>query len=207
MTGRPRVRMHLGLAVLVTALVALLVRFLVASPYRVDTAAMEPAARQGDIVLGQRHGSVERGDVVVFTVPTSWLAGREGRSTGVSRVVGQPGDEVRCCDAQGRLVVNGLALAAASEPTPVPFRVVVGHGHLFLRGDNPAGSVDSRCYLRSLGPAALVPVDAVRARLQTVVWPMGHLGGLKGKPQLTTAPPGQEPPATSLVEAAYDVAC
>lgn len=205
MAERSALRARIGLAVLVTALCALLFRFLVASPYRVETSAMEPATRPGDVVMGLRGAGAERGDAIVFDVPKAWLQGRSGGSTAVSRVVGQPGDEVRCCDKEGRLVVNGLSVALAPEPTPTPFRVVVGPGVLFVRGDNPAGSVDSRCFLHSLGEGALVPMASVRSRLATTVWPLWRMGGLDGKPHLTTVPPGSD--ATPVIEAATDVAC
>ncbi|MFC6395831.1 signal peptidase I [Luteococcus sanguinis] len=202
-----RSRLQLALAVAVTALVALAFRLLVASPYTVDTRAMEPVAQPADVVVGLRGHDVERGDVVVFRTPSAWLEGRSGASTTVSRVVGEPGDEVRCCDAQGRLVVNGISLSSVPEPQPISFRVVVGPGQLFVRGDNPAHSVDSRCFLHTLGPGALVPADQVRARLTTTVWPFNRLGGLPGKPSFTTAPEGQGDVTVAIVEAASDVPC
>ncbi|HIW30213.1 MAG TPA: signal peptidase I [Candidatus Luteococcus avicola] len=204
-TNRSHVRM--AAAVAVTALVALAFRLLVASPYTVDTRAMEPVAEPGDVVVGLRAHHVERGDVVVFRTPSAWKAGRSGASTAVSRVVGEPGDEVRCCDAQGRLVVNGISLSSVPEPEPIAFRVVVGPGQLFVRGDNPAHSVDSRCFLHTLGPGALVPADQVRARLTTTVWPLNRVGGLPGKPALTTAPEGPGDLTGAIVEAASDVPC
>lgn len=205
LTNRSHVR--LAVAVAVTALVALALRLLVASPYTVDTRAMEPAAEAGDVVVGLRVHHVERGDVVVFRTPSAWLEGRSGASTTVSRVVGEPRDEVRCCDAQGRLVVNGISLSSVPEPDPIAFRVVVGPGQLFVRGDNPAHSVDSRCFLHTLGAGALVPADQVRARLTTTVWPLNRLGALPGKPPLTTAPEAPGDLTGAIVEAASDVPC
>ncbi len=36
--------------------------------------------------------------------------GRPGEKDFIKRVIGVPGDRVRCCDAQGRVTVNGVAL-------------------------------------------------------------------------------------------------
>ena len=82
-------------------------------------------------------GDPHRGDVVVFADPGGWLdAARPGRRatrspaalelvglypTGghlVKRVIGVGGDQVVCCDSQGRITVNGAAARRASYLPP-----------------------------------------------------------------------------------------
>jgi signal peptidase I len=75
-------------------------------PYTVPTDSMDPTVKGGDRVLAERidGDDVRRGDVVVFQ-DSVW-----GAVPIVKRVVGTGGDEVACCDKQGRLTVNGKAL-------------------------------------------------------------------------------------------------
>jgi signal peptidase I len=78
-------------------------------PYTVPTGSMAPTVRPGDRVLAQKvSGSeVHRGDVVVFQ-DELW-----GSEPLVKRVVAVGGDLVACCDAQGRLTVNGKPVEEA----------------------------------------------------------------------------------------------
>ncbi|MFI9625755.1 signal peptidase I [Streptomyces sp. NPDC052042] len=140
-------------------------------PYAVPTESMTPTLRAGDRVLAQQIDGeeVRRGDVVVFTDP-DW-----GDMPMVKRVVGIGGDEVACCD-QGRLTINGEAVEESylrkGEPASGhPFTADVPEGRLFLLGDERRSSLDSRVRLDDAGQGS-VPRDAVRARVDAVVWPM-----------------------------------
>ena len=97
---------------------------------------------QNDRILVQKvsywgGGSPQRGDVVVFSDPGGWLDPAETQApnnpvarvlelfglypTGghlVKRVIGVGGDEVKCCDAQGRITVNGVPLNEKSYLAP-----------------------------------------------------------------------------------------
>jgi signal peptidase I len=147
---------------------------------------------------------VHRGDVVVFRDPGGWL-GAEGReqdtSSGpvrqlkkalafvgllpsadekdlIKRVVGIGGDTVVCCDAHGRITVNGKAVnesyvRTGNRPSEVEFRVHVPAGRLFVLGDHRADSGDSRFH-RDAGYDGTVAEDAVVGRAFAVVWPVGH---------------------------------
>lgn len=197
-------------ALVASILLAVLVRQFIAAPYRIETASMQPALAKGDVALGWKAGQAGRGDVVSFTTPQSWLDARRGggsAATSVGRVVGVAGDEVRCCDQQGRLVVNGISLAGASEPEPVRFRVVVAQDRLFVRSDDPASGVDSRCFLKSLGDQALVDRESVKARLSTVIWPASHWGAVPGRNVLQAIGASPTAPAEAVVEAAADANC
>ncbi|MDT9683848.1 signal peptidase I [Streptomyces sp. TRM76323] len=163
-------------------------------PYTVPTDSMNPTVTAGDRVLAQRiDGSeVRRGDVVVFTDRT-W-----GDLPMIKRVVGLDGDEVACCDADGRLTVNGRPVqepylrsqgwGGKEAASPTEFAATVPEGHLFLLGDQRAGSQDSRAHLQDAGKGA-VPRSAVTARLDAVVWPLDGLG-VVDRPRGFAALPG-----------------
>ncbi|MCR2784983.1 MULTISPECIES: signal peptidase I [unclassified Microbacterium] len=142
--------------------------------FRVESASMAPAVPVGDVVVaGRTDGSTPaRSDIVVFTDPGEW-AGRVARLTGtdevsptfVKRVVGLPGERVVCCDAAGRVTVDGVPLAEPYLADPdalasvLAFDVTVPADAVFVLGDNRAASIDSR-YLGT------VPVPVIVGTLQ-----------------------------------------
>jgi signal peptidase I len=150
---------------------------------------------------------VRRGDVVVFRDPGGWLDdGPPGNSGGlgghlrsvlvfvglapavgdedlIKRVIGVGGDRVRCCNSQGQLSVNNVALAEpyifpGNEPSTVPFDVKVPTGRLWVMGDHRAASEDSRAHHRQPGTSGFVPVVDVIGRAFAIVWPVTRTGGL-----------------------------
>ncbi|MFE0010718.1 signal peptidase I, partial [Streptomyces erythrochromogenes] len=110
---------------------------------------------------------VERGDIVVFKDPGGWLKGEAARPAPdpvvikqikqtltfigllpssdeqdlIKRVIGVGGDTVKCCDARGRVTVNGSPLdepyvKPGNTPSDIPFEVQVPAGRLFVMGDH-----------------------------------------------------------------------
>ncbi|MFE3829275.1 signal peptidase I [Streptomyces sp. NPDC059092] len=158
-------------------------------PYTVPTNSMDPTVKAGDRVLAQRisGGDVRRGDVVVFT-DSEW-----GDLPMVKRVVGVGGDTISCCDASGRLTVNGKPVEEpyvrgmlGGRASLTDFDATVPEGQLFLLGDERSGSLDSRVHLQDPTQGS-VPRTAVDARVDAVAWP---LGGMIGRPAAFAALPG-----------------
>ncbi|MFJ2112501.1 signal peptidase I [Streptomyces sp. NPDC087850] len=158
-------------------------------PYSVPTDSMDPTVKAGDRVLAQRISGdeVRRGDVVVFT-DAQW-----GDMPMVKRVVGIGGDKIVCCDADGRLTVNGKPIEepyvrgmVGGRASTTDFDATVPAGQLFLLGDERSGSLDSRVHLEDPGQGS-VPRSAVDARVDAVAWPWG---GLIGRPAAFAALPG-----------------
>ncbi|ANH40378.1 Signal peptidase I [Nocardioides dokdonensis FR1436] len=124
----------MGLAVVL----ALVVKTFLVQAFYIPSGSMEPGLEINDRILVQKvsywgDGGPERGDVVVFEDPGSWLSPRESAGptgpvastlskiglypTGghlVKRVIGVAGDTITCCDEQGRLLVNGEPLDSSS---------------------------------------------------------------------------------------------
>jgi signal peptidase I len=117
---------------------------------RPTTQTMAPAISAGNLAIFQRDASgIVRGDVVVIYV-------RSLDGNLVRRVIGLPGDRVACCDADGRVTVNGRALnedylPSGTVPSQSSFAATVGPGQVWIMADNRATAYDSR----TLGPLAM----------------------------------------------------
>ena len=94
----------------------------------------------------------------------------------IKRVIGIPGDRVACCDAQGRVTVNGVPLTEqsylypGSAPSLARFNIVVQPGRLWVMGDNRFYSADSRDHMGDPG-GGTVPESAVIGRAFVIIWP------------------------------------
>lgn len=234
------------LVVVVGALVvAALLRAFVGQMFLIPSSSMENTLQVSDRVVVEKLSTVKRGEVVVFADPGGWLAdipaehrGLIGRAlefigvlpdTGtehlIKRVIGLPGDEVKCCDSAGRILVNGQALDETSylytapdgqqvQPSEFRFDVMVPAGRLFVMGDHRDDSRDSRCHLndpgsgRALGDNAFVPEDVVVGRAFAVVWPLSDAKRLAIPPTFAGLPPGTSPPPSrAQVEAGPEASC
>lgn len=121
--------------------------------------------------LGTRFGPPNRGDIVVFDGRGSFVQQPEEKDY-IKRVIGVGGDTVQCCDAEGRVQVNGESLNETYlfDDDRQPFGPnVVPDGKLWLMGDHRNASADSRVGTR------YVPVDRVVGRAFVIVWPPSRI--------------------------------
>jgi signal peptidase I len=194
-----------SILLVVTALVmAVVVKAFFVQAFYIPSGSMEPTMLVNDRILVQKVSywggkDVHRGDIVVFNDPGNWLDAEESRHphnvvqrgleifglfpTGghlIKRVIGVAGDEVKCCDATGHLMVNGVSL---DEPYLLDqkstqdraFDVKVPKGHLWAMGDNRGNSADSRVHMGDPG-GGFVPVDNVVGKAWLRVWPWNRSG-------------------------------
>lgn len=155
---------------------------------------------------------VQHGDVVVFQDPGGWLGvapevekeplaalsdfvlGTFGITAPdsaehlVKRVIGLPGDVVTCCDAEGRLLLNGESLDEVyvrdgSSPSEIEFSVTVPEGQLWVMGDNRGNSTDSR-YHQDLPTGGFVSLDEVVGRALIISWPVENWTYLDNYPEV-----------------------
>jgi signal peptidase I len=201
------------LIVIAIALAILLKTFLVQAFY-IPSGSMENTLQVGDRVMVNKvvyHlRDIKRGDVVVFdgldsftaevtiaepTNPVAKALGWFGSLVGfappsekdfIKRVIGIPGDRVACCDAKGRVTVNGVALDEpylypGNSPSDQPFDITVPAGRLWVMGDHRAASSDSRAHLGDPG-GGTVPENKVIGRAFVVIWPLGHWSWLSNPP-------------------------
>ncbi|HEX3196758.1 MAG TPA: signal peptidase I [Propionibacteriaceae bacterium] len=226
-------------------IVASLLRGFVGQMFLIPSISMENTLQVDDRVVVEKLSSVKRGEVVVFSDPGGWLTGTTTRERGsigkafqfvgvlpdtstehlIKRVIGLPGDHVVCCDAAGRLTVNGQALDEVSylgtgsdgvqaQPSAIKFDVVVPPGHFFVMGDNRDHSRDSRCHLNDIqgeatkGQNAFVSQDLVIGRAVAVVWPFDRRHRLPIPDTFETVPSGKQPaPDAALITAGPEASC
>lgn len=189
---------EIAIVVVLALALATLVRVFLFQAFLIPSGSMENTLLVGDRVLVSklttRFGEVERGDIVVFSDPGSWLGplppGPDGLRGSISdalqfvgvlpsdseghlikRVIGVEGDRVACCDAAGRLTVNGVPvdetalLKPGVEPSNREFDVTVPQGSYWVMGDNRPNSGDSRVH-------GSIPAEHVVGRAFVVVWPV-----------------------------------
>jgi signal peptidase I len=112
----------------------------------------------------------------------------------VKRVVGLPGDHVMCCDPNGLLTVNGVAvkepyLFPGDKPSDLTFDVTVPAERIWVMGDHRSDSADSRAHLGDPG-GGMVPLDDVIGRAAMVYWPPSRAGILVAPDSLKGIPAG-----------------
>jgi signal peptidase I len=154
--------------------------------------------------------SLNRGDVVVFRDTKGWLPAAPAKAEGpftwvqdgltfvgllpdnseqhlVKRVIGLPGDHVVCCDAGGKITVNGTALDekyvnTAEVPQVRNFDVVVPEGKVWVMGDNRNHSADSRAHMDADG--GFIDIDDLEGKAAVIAWPLSRITSLDNHPDV-----------------------
>ncbi|MGP4027974.1 signal peptidase I [Actinomadura sp. 3N407] len=207
---------ELPVLIVVAVVLALVIKAFAVQAFYIPSGSMENTLQVGDRVLVNKivyhTRDIARGDVIVFNGLDSWdpevqveepgnpvskVLRAIGTAFGVApnekdyikRVIGIPGDRVKCCDAQGRVTVNGVPLDESSylytdpitheknKPSNDPFDVTVKPGQLWVMGDHRELSYDSRSHRGDPG-GGTIPIDRVIGRAFVIVWPLDRIGTL-----------------------------
>lgn len=202
---------ELVIIVVSALLLSWLVKTYLVQPFSIPSSSMEDTLVEGDRVLVSklvpRFADVRRGDVIVFKDPGGWLGddgpedadgltgfaddaltfvGLRPQDAGehlIKRVVGVGGDQVACCDDEGRVSVNGVPLdetylKPGVAPSQTEFDTVVPEDSYWVMGDNRPHSHDSR-YTGGLPGGGYVPLDDVVGVAFAKVWPVDRLALMK----------------------------
>nr|WP_246336531.1 signal peptidase I [Flexivirga oryzae] len=202
-----------AIVVVVALVLSLLIKTFVAQSFWIPSESMENTLVPGDRVVVSKFTpgpfALKRGDIIVFHDPDHWLQEPNAKRTGVSgavtsvlqwiglypsgdndlikRVIGLPGDHVKCCNTRGQITVNGVGL---SEPYIYPgggtdqktFSVTVPSGRVWVMGDNRGDSSDSRFHDDGTGRTGSVPESDIIGRTDMIVWPVNRMGWLSNYP-------------------------
>jgi signal peptidase I len=154
--------------------------------------------------------SLSRGDVVVFRDTKGWLPAVPEKTDGpftwvqdgltfvgllpdnseqhlVKRVIGLPGDHVVCCDAGGKLTINGTAIDekyinSAEVPQVRNFDITVPEGKVWVMGDNRNHSADSRAHLDADG--GFIDMADLEGKAAVIAWPLSRITTLDNYPDV-----------------------
>lgn len=215
---------ELPLLLIVAFGLAVLIRTFLLQAFFIPSGSMENTLMIGDRVLVNKVvydiRQPERGEIVVFrgtdnwapestTPQTSGLLAKVGRTLGdlvgmaqpgekdfIKRIIGLPGDQVACCDAQGRVTVNGHPLdepyitdnspldedPAVNRCGPRRFGpITVAPGMMWVMGDHRLVSQDSRCQ-------GQVPIKNIIGKAFVIVWPRTDWATLGVPPTFSQVP-------------------
>ncbi|HWB38301.1 MAG TPA: signal peptidase I [Rugosimonospora sp.] len=189
----------------VAIVVAVLVRAFLLQTFFIPSGSMEQTLDINNRVLVNKlvydFRDPRRGEIVVFNSPESWRTAPDEKDF-IKRVIGVAGDHVVCCDAQQRLMINGVSLdepyldkvdapdnAAAA---PEPFDVTVPAGRLWVMGDNRYHSADSLDQYQRTDKniqAATISVKSVVGRAFVLFWPLNRWDWLTVPKSFDKIPP------------------
>ena len=201
---------ELPILIVVALILTLVIKTYVIQAFYIPSGSMQNTLGIGDRVLVNKVvydiRNVHRGDIVVFSGDGSWNPGtapasnnfiaRFGESVAsmfgfardqndyIKRVIGLPGDHVACCDAEGRVTVNGVPLNEKSylypgnSPSENRFSVTVPANSLWVMGDHRDVSWDSRGHRYGYPGGGSIPESAVVGRAFIVIFPVSKLAVL-----------------------------
>lgn len=174
-------------SVAIAYILFLLIRAYLFFPFQVVGPSMYPTLQDGDRLILNRLGSIDRFDVVVFPAPDQ--EGAKENEEYVKRIIGMPGDEIVYLD--DLLYVNGEAVeehyleslqAEKEDSTLTPdFTLMdipesdsyqVPEGMYFVMGDNREASKDSRVF-------GFVSEELIEGTTSLRIWPLNRAGFLE----------------------------
>lgn len=216
---------ELPLIVVSALIVSIVVKTFLLHFFYIPSGSMENTLQVGDRIAVNKFGAlfseIKRGEVAVFADPDNWMgtssASDESAVLGkiksgliivgilpdpakqylIKRVIGVGGDNVICCDANGKLQVNGSSIDEPyiyedDKPSEMKFNVQVPNGFVWVMGDHRAASADSRYHPDSANNG-MVPLSKVIGRATFIIWPLSNIALIeKGedlkKIQINTTP-------------------
>jgi signal peptidase I len=165
-------------SLLIAAVLALIIRTFVVTPFKIPTGSMEPTLMPGDKIFVNRFvyrfHPPERGDVIVFRYP------QNPRRDFIKRLVAFGGETVEIAD--GKIRIDGKEIDTEifeeffyenrGEYGAEDARIEVPEGSYFVLGDNSASSKDSRYW-------GFVPQKLLLGKAFVIWWPATRIGRIE----------------------------
>lgn len=125
---------------------------------------MHPAFEPGDTLILKKSSKITRGEIAVFTKPSSWESTSGEGSLLIKRVVAVPGDVFSF--KNGVFSVNGKETSRLPSGYECPkgrnFSRKLNSKEFIAMGDNVAVSVDSRRIFCAVGAeSSIIPTDSI----------------------------------------------
>lgn len=193
--------------VVIALALSLVVKTFLVQAFFIPSQSMEDTLLKGDRVVVSKLTpgpfDLQRGDIVVFTDPGGWLPVTAPPSDGpvrgavrtaltfvgllpndsgnhlIKRLIGLPGDHVVCCDADGKMSINGVSITEpyvfeGNVPSERTFDITVPAGRVWVMGDHRQMSEDSRYHDDGTGGTGSAPISDVTGKAFVLVWPFGR---------------------------------
>ena len=166
-------------SLLIAAVLALIIRTFIVTPFKIPTGSMEPTLKPGDKIFVSRFiyrfRKPERGDVIVFRYPEN------PRRDFIKRLVAFGGETIEI--AEGKVRINAEALDAPEIFQRTYYENRGAYGALdaqitipqecyFVLGDNSSSSRDSRYW-------GFVPRKFLLGKAIVIWWPPWRIGRIK----------------------------
>jgi signal peptidase I len=194
---------ELPILIVVALVVSLFIKSFLVQFFYIPSGSMENTLQINDRVAVNKlpfvSGKINRGDVVVFRDPASWLPEADTTSKStiktkikdglvlvgvlpnpakqylVKRVIGVAGDHIVCCTDK-KLTINGTPvdepyIFKGNEPSDITFDITVDPGKIWVMGDHRGASADSRYHQDDINKGQ-VPLSRVTGRVFGVLWPL-----------------------------------
>ncbi|MFH1245892.1 MAG: signal peptidase I [Candidatus Omnitrophota bacterium] len=166
-------------SLLIAAVLALVIRTFIITPFKIPTGSMEPTLIPGDKIFVNRFiyrfQKPQRGDVVVFRYP------EDPRRDFIKRLAAQDGETIEIAD--GKIKIDGEVI---HEPEmfeknyyynegsygTVGARIEVPKNYYFVLGDNSGSSRDSRYW-------GFVPQKFLLGKAFVIWWPLNRIRNIR----------------------------
>ena len=160
---------HIVSVLIVVAAISVLLSTMFFPILKVSGVSMEPTLENGQIIVLEKSGNFETGDLIGFYYQNKIL---------LKRVIGQAGDYIDM-DASGNVYVNNVKIdepyikELALGDCEISFPYQVPDGKIFVLGDNRKKSVDSRSNL-----IGCISEEQIVGRVMFRIWPLNSIGFL-----------------------------
>ncbi len=147
---------------IVILVVVVLIRIFIVTPIIVDGDSMSPTLTDGEMMLLNKLGSIERNDIVVINNEEGYI---------IKRVIALPGESIECRD--GVIYINDEKyddnFASKTDDFVKQF---LNDDEYFVMGDNRLVSMDSRVF-------GAVTKEEILGTTNFVIYPFNKFGKIK----------------------------